>query len=150
MESDRFSQYIEWLSDGGSETVKEVKGLSRREVEELIDYIGDFSRYEEIDVNGKTYLLVHGGLEPFDPRKDIEDYYIVELLYSRPDYNKMYYKDKYTITGHTPTITQEGNEGTIICKNHHIAIDCGCVYGYNLAVYCLETGETVYVKKGNV
>ena len=35
----------------------------------------------------------------------------------------------------------------IIEKNHHIAIDCGCVFGMNLGVYCLDTGEKWYIEK---
>lgn len=34
----------------------------------------------------------------------------------------------------------------LVYKDHgHIAIDCGCVFGGNLAAYCIETGHIAYV-----
>lgn len=51
------------------------------------------------------------------------------------------------MTGHTPTQVIKGNSrpGFIYQKNHHIAIDCGCVFGGKLACLCLETMEEFYV-----
>jgi len=135
-----------WLADGGKSTMKEFLNLSYRSKQDVLKYLSGFSLYKEIEVNGRRYLMVHGGLEPFSPDKKIEDYDLTDLLLARPDYEKVYFKDKYTITGHTPTIlSQKGNKGTIIHKNNHIAIDCGCVFGYNLAVLCLETGREYYI-----
>lgn len=34
--------------------------------------------------------------------------------------------------------------GKIYKENRHIAIDCGCVFGHRLGVYCFDTGECVY------
>ena len=59
--------------------------------------------YEEIEVAGKDYLLVHAGLGGFDPEKDIEDYSLKEIVWDRAEYDICNYKDKYVITGHTPT-----------------------------------------------
>lgn len=44
-----------------------------------------------------------------------------------------------------PTVQEAGNKGTIIRRNNHIAIDCGCVYGHFLAAYCMETEEEFYI-----
>ena len=134
-----------WFYDGGHTTLEEFQKLSMIEQEEILSYMGEFSLYKETVVNGQSYLMVHGGLEPFDPQKKLKDYDLFSLVTSRPDYEKAYFKDRYTITGHSPTPNQEGNLGTIIKKNNHIAIDCGCVFGYNLAVLCLETGEEYYI-----
>lgn len=38
----------------------------------------------------------------------------------------------------------EEYRGKIFQKNRHIALDCGCVYGMALGVYCLDTGEVWY------
>ena len=62
---------------------------------------------------------------------------------------KKYYNDEntYIISGHTPTaIIREDKLPLVNEKNGHIAIDCGCVFGGRLAVYCLDTGEVYYVE----
>lgn len=138
-------KFLDWSSNGGDKTIKEFRKLSKEEQQDILDYLGDFEISAEADIAGKNYVLVHAGLEPFDEYKDIEDYDISEIVFTRANYDHMYFEDRYTITGHTPTVMQDGNEGTIIHKNNHIAIDCGCVFGYNLAVFCLETGEEFYI-----
>lgn len=134
-----------WFGNGGHTTLEQFQKLKRDEQWEILSYLEEFSLYEEIVVNGTSYLMVHAGLEPFDPHKKLAEYGIMELLYTRPDYEKPYFQDRYTITGHTPTPNQPSNQGTMIRKNNHIAIDCGCVFGYNLAVLCLENGKEWYI-----
>ncbi len=139
------SEFQDWIADGGDTTIKEFKQRTPQEQEYILEFLSEFNTFEEITIKGRHYIMVHGGLEPFEPDKDLYDYDVVDLISSRPDYDKPYFTDKYTITGHTPTVLQEGNNGTIIRKNNHIAIDCGCVSGHNLAVFCLETEEEFYV-----
>ncbi len=135
-----------WKSDGGDTTLLEFTALLPRQQADILKYMSQFKFYVELEVNKTKYLMVHGGLEPFDEKRKIEDYDREKMLLSAPNYENVYFLDSYTITGHTPTVTSKGNKGTIIHKNNHIAIDCGCVYGYNLAVLCLETGEEFYIK----
>lgn len=136
----------DWLADGGRTTLDGFLELSPGEQQNILAYLGTFLPYLETEIGGKRYLLVHGGLEPFVPEQRIEDYDILSLVLSRPDYEKRYFQDRVIITGHTPTPTvQKGNQGTVIRKNNHLAIDCGCVYGYRLAAVCLETGREYYV-----
>lgn len=136
----------DWQVDGGKTTLEGFRKLSYENKMDVLDYLSEFSIFEEIEAAGKTYLMVHGGLEPFEPGKEVEDYDISQLLLSKPDYDREYFSEKYTITGHTPTVCEQGNSGTVIRRNNHIAIDCGCIYGYNLGVLCLETGKEFYVK----
>ena len=50
------------------------------------------------------------------------------------------------VTGHTPTPNiREDQKPLVYQGNGHLALDCGCVYGGNLAAYCIETQEVVYV-----
>lgn len=102
-------------------------------------------RFSDEDV---LYVLVHAGLEPFVPGKHLKDYTLAEMIFQSPDYNRVYFENRYLVTGHTPTITQENPEkAKVLEQNHHIAIDCGCVFGGRLAVYCLDTGEAVYADR---
>lgn len=106
--------------------------------------------YEELTVNGKNYLLVHGGLGNYYPGKDIEEYSLKELIWDRAEYDIQYFEDTYVVTGHTPTQGILGNPkpGYIYKANHHIAIDCGCNRrNGRLAAVCLDTGREYYVEK---
>ena len=117
--------------------------------DEIMEYLTDFELYQEVSVNGKEYLLVHGGLGNYRKDKDMEEYDLHELVWSRIDYEKSYYEDfyDYIITGHTPTLTIPGmaTPASVYRKNQHIAIDCGaCFEGGRLAAICLDTGEEFY------
>lgn len=133
--------YMNWCIDGGYKTIEEFRKLSLEEKYDILDYLEEFSLYEEIEVHGKEYILVHAGIEPFDRNKNIDDYDISEMIFKAPNYDEIYYNDKIVINGHRPTMDK------IIKQNNHIAIDCGCVFGGSLAVYCLDTEEVWYVKK---
>ena len=137
-----------WCNDGGRVTLKQFRRLSREEQQDLLDYLEEFSLLEEVSANGKKFVLVHAGLHPFLPDKPLEDYRLEEVIFKSPNYDFVYYADKYLVSGHKPTVSiDKRKKGQIIEKNHHIAIDCGCVFGMNLGVYCLDTGEKWYIEK---
>ncbi|HJD39804.1 MAG TPA: hypothetical protein H9913_07225 [Candidatus Blautia stercoripullorum] len=71
-----------------------------------------------------------------------------DLIFTRAEYDKVYSDSYYLVTGHTPTFEIGAEyDGKIYRKNRHIAIDCGCVYGGTLGVYCFDTGECIYSSK---
>lgn len=143
---DFMRRFDNWCENGGNATIEEFSRLPKEEQQDILDYLGDFDVLEEVTVNGKRFVLVHAGLEPFDDYLEDGGLTVDQMLWNRVDLDCMYFKDKLTITGHTPTPSYEkGNDGTVIERNNHIAIDCGCVFGYRLAAYCLETGEKIYV-----
>lgn len=130
----------------------EVMALDPEMREEVLNFLEDFSLYEELTVGEKQYLLVHGGLGGFTPEKRIEEYSLHDLVWARPDYQKEYFANTNLVTGHTPTqtIPENDNPGYIYKKYHHIAIDCGaCFPGGRLAAICLETGEEFYSSDNN-
>ncbi len=136
-----------WQLDGGDTTLKEFKALDKEEKFAIIDYISDFSHYDELTVNGKKFILVHGGI-PYE-KKDIPLYEqdIKELVTERPDYNKVYFKDKFLVTGHTPTQNISPDlGGRILIQNNHIAIDCGAGFGGPLGCLRLNDFNEYYVE----
>ena len=143
--------YLIWIDhNGGRTTLDEFRTLDVQSRQDVIDFIGEFDIYEDITVNGRDYLLVHAGLGNFYPVKDIEDYSLADLVWSRAEYDIEYYPDKYVVTGHTPTQGIPGNPkpGYIYRQNNHIAIDCGSyIPGGRLAAICLDTGEEYYVSR---
>ena len=93
------------------------------------------------------YVLVHAGLKNFTPSRPLEDYALHELIFDLPDFGRVYYPDKYLVTGHRPTFAIDGNPspGKIYRANNHIAIDCGCGFGGALGCIRLDDGREYYV-----
>lgn len=139
---------LNWQLNGAATTLEEFYRLDEQNRKTVVAFLEELDLYEEVVINGKTYILIHAGLGNFEPDKPIWDYELHELVWERPDYGIPYFLDKYVITGHTPTMLIEDNPrpGYIYRKNHHIAIDCGAGFGGRLACLCLETEKEFYVE----
>ncbi len=137
---------LEWQNIGGQQTMDAFHKLPRDEQQDILDYLEEFSLYEEITVKGETYVIVHAGLDHFAPERPLEDYGLHELIFQSPDYETVYFPDKYLVTGHLPTRVIEGNPRPdhIYKANRHIALDCGAGFGGQIGAICLETGEEYY------
>lgn len=138
------------MANGGQYTLDEFMQCDRKKQMKIIDYLSNLKVYDEIIVNGKTFVLVHGGLGNFSLDKDLSDYTLKELVWERPDYSKVYFNDKYLVTGHTPTVYIEDNPkpGYIYKANHHLAIDCGCYLDEGrLGAIRLEDMKEFYIEK---
>lgn len=144
-----FMDYNSWFQDGGWITAKQFTKLDYSEKMHILDYISEASLYEVIKNNGKEYRLVHAGLANFEPGKDLDEYDLYDFLEERTDYTKRYYPEEniFLVTGHTPAVFIKGWEKPeVYRKNGHIAIDCACVAGGQLAAFCVETEKVIYVK----
>ncbi len=136
----------EWYANGGALTSKDFSRLSLDDRESILDYLEEFSFFEEVTVGENDFLLVHGGLADFSPEKPMDTYHPIRALYERTDYAKRYYPDKYLITGHTPTFLIDPDcDGRIYRKNGHIAIDCGVCHGKALGCIRLDDFAEFYV-----
>ena len=148
LSDDDFRAYYSYVRNGGEETLRQFRRLSPEEQGDLRDYLESCSYFETVESQGKLYVLVHAGLDHFDPEKEMEEYDPHDLVWARPNYEKKYFPGDriYVVTGHTPTILiREDRQALVYTKNHHIAIDCGCVFGGRLAAYCIDSGEVFYV-----
>lgn len=142
--------YLYWIDDGGKTTADKFKQLTADEKADVLDYLQEFSLYEEVFLDGKRYVLVHADLHDFADEKDLDEYTLEDYIFYRADYQKRYFEDENTflVTGHTPTLViREDGLPLVYKKNGHIAIDCGCIYGKSLAAYCLDNGRVEYVEK---
>jgi serine/threonine protein phosphatase 1 len=138
--------YSMWIADGGDSTLAAFSQLTLEQKEDILDYFTEFLMYEELCVNGRDFVLVHAGLMNFSAERKLDDYEIYELIYERADYSKVYFKDRFLVTGHTPTsLINKSENSTIYKENNHFAIDCGAIYGGKLAALCLDTLEEYYV-----
>ena len=141
---------LNWEYNGCKTTLAEFNSVGRETRQAIVDYIKDFSLYEKVEAGGRKYLLVHAGLGNFRPDRALYEYDLNELVWERPDYNVRYFKNMYTVTGHTPTelIKDNDSPGYIYRKEGHIAIDCGACFGGRLAALCLDTDEEFYSSGG--
>ena len=147
-----FGKLLNWRQNGASTTIKEFLKYDRSIQQEILAFISELDVYDEIEVAGKTFILVHAGLGNFSPEKQLWEYELNELVWDRPDYEKMYFSDKYVISGHTPTLTIGSNPrpGYIYQANHHIAIDCGSSFPEGrLACLRLDDMKEFYVEGMN-
>ncbi len=146
LNTDTMLTYYNWMENGGEITAKQFRALSRDEQANILDYLEDASAYEIVEINQSRFVLVHAGIASFDPQKSLDEYELDDLLWERADYERTYYPDSNTflVTGHTPTASI-WDKPLIYAQHNHLAIDCGCVFGGNLAAYCFETGQAVYV-----
>ena len=148
LDDDVFVSYYHWLREGGAVTVKQFQQLSHEERADILDYLGSARPYELIEHDRKLYILVHAGIQSFDPMKELDEYHYTDFLWERMDYARRYFPSDriFLVSGHTPTLLINDDKTPLVYMGHgHIAIDCGCVFGGNLAAYCIETGKVTYV-----
>ena len=146
IDEETIKNLMEWQNIGGQCTMDAFHKLSREEKQDIVHYLDEFSLYEEVSVNEKQFVIVHAGLTNFSPDRPLETYEMYELIFKAPDYDRIYFLDKYLVTGHLPTKVIEGNPrpNKIFRKNNHIAIDCAAGYDGCVGCICLDTFEEFY------
>ncbi|MGN0649287.1 MAG: metallophosphoesterase [Oscillospiraceae bacterium] len=148
LSSEQLEMMSAWIKIGATSTIKGFTALGSDKQTEILEYISGFLPYKKVSAGRNDYLLVHAGIDGFDPDKPLDEYPIDALVWGRIDYEIPYYDNIYTVSGHTPTQGILGNPrpGYIFRANNHIAIDCGaCRRGGRLACLCLDTLEEFYV-----
>ena len=139
-------EMTEWIRDGGQPTMEGFKALDDDMKEGVLEYLSDLSLYEEVEVAGKKYLLLHAGIADFDPATPIEDYMPEDLVHEALDPNIRYFDGVTVIAGHVPTYEIEGAErGKIFYGEGCILIDCGAAFDESLGCLRLEDGEEFYI-----
>lgn len=141
-----------WGACGGGETCASFLKVGADKVLEIYQDILSFPTYQEVDVDGKTFLLVHAGLENYERTRSIKDYAPDECVWYSLDHNSTYYPLLYdrVVVGHTPTFLLNSSRPACVFygKGNVIDIDCGAVFeekGGRLACLNFNTLETFYV-----
>lgn len=62
VDAELLDNLVLWKYNGGDATIREFRALDPEMREEVLNFLEDFSLYEELTVGEKQYLLVHGGL----------------------------------------------------------------------------------------
>ena len=127
-----------WAENGGAVTLEGFRALDEEMREGLLDYLAEFSLFEEVEVGGRDYVLVHAGIRGFDAARTLDEYE-PEDFFATPEHEE-YFTDRIVVVGHTPTAS-----GKIEREGNLIRLDCGAKDGGPLACLCLDTGEEFYV-----
>ena len=146
LDSESIEMFENWMFNGGIPTCQAFSRLDKSGRNGILEYLEEFEIYEEIEVNDRNFVLVHGGLVGFSEDKDLSEYGIHDIIWGRCDYEKQYYTNKFLVTGHTPTHNINAEyKGKIYKGKNHIAIDCGSIFGGRLGCICLDTLEEFYI-----
>lgn len=144
-DGETLSEMATWMQDGGDKTIAGFKALDADMREGVLEYLSDMSLYEEAEVNGKKYVLVHAGIADFDPETPLEDYMPEDFISEELDPDKCYFDDATVIAGHVPTYKIAGAaNGKIYRGEYGILIDCGAAFGEALGCLRLEDGKEFY------
>ncbi len=103
LDSADLALYRQWVSNGAEPTVRALASETPESRADILDYLREAPLYEAVTVEGRDYLLVHGGLDGYEPGRRMRDYDAHTLLWSRPALGDRYSEDFVTILGHTPT-----------------------------------------------
>ena len=145
LQGDDKAELDKWLGMKSEKTISVVLSISEEDIESIIDYLSEFQAFDEVEANGKTFVLAHAGIGNFEDGKDLEEYTEEDFVFDKADYTKVYFKNKYLITGHTPTVAiNQKFMGKVYSKKGHIALDCGATYGGKLAAICLDALKLTY------
>ena len=122
------------------------KALDEDMKEGILEYLSDLSLYEEVEVKGRKYLLVHAGIADFDEDTPLEDYMPEDFIREAMDPDRKYFEDVTVIAGHVPTYTlPEAERGKIYHGEYGILVDCGAAFDEAPGCLCLENGKEYYV-----
>lgn len=139
--------FANWTErNGGLVTWEAYLALPKDRQHAIRNYISHLPLCRDLTVNGRRFLLVHAGVGDYVPDKRPEDCEPMDMIWTRMDYAKAYYEDRYLVTGHTPTVLIDPNcKGRIFHGNNHIVVDCGAVFFGTLGCLCLDTMKEYYV-----
>lgn len=130
MTAEKLDMLQRYMADGGDVTLKAMQKLNREEQQDILDYLRECPLYEALSIKDRDFILAHSGLGNFAPKKRIEDYTVDDLIWTRPELTDKYYRNIYTVLGHTPTLSYgDQYKDKIIRTETWIDIDMGAGFG---------------------
>lgn len=133
LDTEKLLMLQSWLRNGAAPTLNGLRGLLKNApevLEGILDYLRDAPLYDTVEAGGRTWVLVHSGLEHFRPGRDLDSYTPAELLWSRPTLDTRYFNGATVVFGHTPTeYFAEEYRGRALKTDTWICIDTGAAGG---------------------
>ncbi|MGM9551572.1 MAG: metallophosphoesterase [Clostridia bacterium] len=136
-----------WMESGGEGTLTGYSKLSDDDKIALIEYLEEFTIYEEVEAGGEKFVLCYSLPENFEEGDQLDDYSAEDILTGSVNYERNYFPGKTLITSKDITIEIDRNtHGKIFRNDCHVGINCGGYLGGLTAAYCLDTDEEYYVE----
>lgn len=121
-----------WYRNGGGVTHAYLKHIRKSVRREIFDYLHALPLNLDIEVNGRSYLLVHGGiLDRYCAHTDRYDDPTHYTVWYRMDCTEPELEGKTILFGHTPTANYQRCNPLEVWRSPSggkIGIDCGCGY----------------------
>lgn len=144
-----------WLDENNALTSSQQKAFDelKKGHREAFEYLAGLPYFIELE----THIVVHAGVRPGIDLQHQDKADLTELRTLGPDRTKrkgtpwyeVYDGEKIVLFGHWPASEPRR-------ANRAIGLDTGCVYGYELTAYIIETGEflstparTAYTNRGS-
>ena len=145
-------KYDVYISNGGNPTIKQFCENDDETQQKILSFLEGKRKklFFEIEENGESFVLTHGGISNFSSEKPLDEYTVEELTIHRYKYGEKFFTNKTLICGHTPTIKDNSSPAEIFVSDdgNFYNIDCGCVfrsYGGRLAILELSAKEPMDV-----
>lgn len=139
-DAEYIAEMTEWVKDGGQPTLEGFRALDEEQREGVLEYLEELSLFEELEIKGKKYVLLHAGIADYTDGEDLAEY-LPEDFFSEPlDREVALIEGATVIVGHAPTAS-----GKIEYGEGSIFVDCGLAEGGRLGCLCLENGREFYV-----
>ena len=137
-----------WLVNGGVPTLRELRRMNQQNpdlLETLLRYLRRSPMFELVRIRNRTFLLTHAGLGNFQAQKPLPSYTPTELLWNRPGPEDMYFRDVFTVFGHTPTALYGPQyRGRMLLTETWADIDTGAAAGGHPMVLRLNDMQPFY------
>ncbi len=145
---DCMKHYDRYMRNGGGVTIENLRKLKLDDQDafaDLMDFLRNAPIYGAETVNGRDFLLIHGGLKDFSKEKKLKDYNRFDILWERPKITDEYFDEIITVFGHTPTLYYgDDHAGKVIKTRTWINIDTGAASGLPPALLRLDDLEVFY------
>lgn len=136
-----------WAKNGAEPTLTGLQRLPRETVLEILDYLDGCPVYEDVKINGKRFILTHGGLGGYEKGKPLDSYEPYDLVWHRPSLDEVYDGDFTVILGHTPTwYYGDMYKGRMIKTESWINIDTGVAFGLHPMLLRLDDMKEFYIE----
>ncbi len=110
-----------WMAEGGQTVLEAFRELDNEMREGVLDYLGDFTCFEEAEVKGKSYLLLSSGIADFDRNADLYDLEPSSFVGTPLTLENEYYPDKFIVTADAgidaSTVVKAGKNICIGCRS---------------------------------
>ena len=139
-----------YVKNDGDVTLKALRTLGQTRPEavaDILEYLREAPLYDTVSAGGRDFLLVHGGIDHFEPGKPLSDYAADDFIWARPKLTDEYFDDITTVFGHTPTMSyDQTHKGKILRTRTWIDVDVGVPYGNPPALLRLDDLQESYLK----